>query len=101
MGRNYEYIDNSYASLSQLLNILWIRRYSLMQKVLFDNGSEFKWDFNPLLKYSDTEPVCTTVNNLQANVPEKWVHQVIYSMLVTKDLDKKTYLTIYLYGVKP
>ena len=56
--------------------------------MLFDNESEFKRDFTPLLNYFDIKPILTTVKNPQANAPVDQVHQLILNMLVTKDLDK-------------
>ena len=36
---NDEYIDKSYASISQLFKNKWLRRYPRPQKIMFDNGS--------------------------------------------------------------
>ena len=57
---------------------------------MFDNGSGFKQDFNPLLKEFDIKPVLTLVKNPQDNAPVEQVHQLILNMLVTKDIDKKS-----------
>ena len=56
-------------------------------KVVFDNGSEFKLYFTPLLKYFNIKPVLTTIKKLQANAPVERVYQLTLNMLVTKDLD--------------
>ena len=53
---------------------------------MVDNGSEFKQDFTPFLKYFYIKPVLTTIKNPQANNPAEWFNQVILNMLVTKDL---------------
>ena len=45
-----ESIDKSSARISQIFNIVWLSRYPRPSKVIFDNGSEFKKDFVPLLK---------------------------------------------------
>ena len=63
-------------------------RYLRPRKVVSENGSEFKQNFNPLLKYLDIKTVLTSVKNAQANAPVEQVHRVILNMLVTKDLDK-------------
>ena len=47
---NYEYIDKSSVRVSQLFNNTWLCRYQRPRKFVFDNGYEFKEDFNPLLK---------------------------------------------------
>ena len=58
---------------------------------MFDNGSEFKQDFNPLIKDFSIKLVLNSVNNPQANTPVERVHQVILNMLVTRDLDNKLF----------
>ena len=69
-----------------MFNNTWLSRYPRPRRVIFDNGSEFKKDFVPLLTSFDIKPVCTTVENPQANGPVERVHQVIHNMMVTKDL---------------
>ena len=88
---NDEYIDKSSDRVSQLFNKTLLCRYPRPRKVVFDNGSEFKRNFNPLLKDFDIKPVLTSVNNPQANAPLEQVHQVILNMLVTKDLYNKVF----------
>ena len=56
---------------------------------MFDNRSEFKPDFTPLLKDFDIKPFLTLVKNPQDNSTVELVHQVILNMLVTKDFDNK------------
>ena len=58
---------------------------------MFDNGSEFKQDFTPLLNDFNIKTVLTLINNPQANSPVDQLHQVILNMLVTKDLDNKVF----------
>ena len=58
---------------------------------MFDNGSEFKQYFTPLLKYFDIKPVLMTIKNPQANSPLEGDNQVILHMIVTKDLAKKVF----------
>ena len=53
---NDEYIDKSSARVSQLFNNTWLCRYPRPRKVVFDNGSEFKKYFTPLLKDFDVKP---------------------------------------------
>ena len=43
-------IDRSSARISNLFDDVWLSRYPRPNKVIFDNGSEFKKDFLPLLK---------------------------------------------------
>ena len=88
---NDEYIDKSSARVSQLFNNTWLSRYLRPRKVVFDNGSEFKRDFTPMLKDFDIKTVLTSVKNPQSNAPVEQVHQVILNMLDTKDLDNKVF----------
>ena len=46
---NREVIDKTSARISQLLNQVWLSRYPRPKEVVFNNGSEFKKDFLPLL----------------------------------------------------
>ena len=87
-SKGQQSIDKTSARISQLFNQTWLSRYPRPHKVVFDNGSEFKRDFEPLLADFDIVPQCTTVENPQANAPVERVHQVIHNMLVTKELDK-------------
>ena len=58
---------------------------------MFDKESEFKLDFNNLLKDFDIKTVLTSVKNPQANTPVDRVHPVILNMLVTNDIDNKVF----------
>ena len=64
-----ESIDKSLARISQIFNNVWLSRYPRPSKVIFDNGSEFKKDFVPLLKEFSIKPKLTTINNPTARVP--------------------------------
>ena len=88
---NKKYISKTSARISQLFNNTWLSRYPRPRKVIFDNGSEFKRDFVPLLKDFDIKPVCTTIENPQANGPVERVHQVIHNMIVTKDISTRVF----------
>ena len=88
---NDEYIYISSSRFSQLFNNTWLCRYPRPHKVVVYNGYDFKRDFNPLLKEFYVKPVLTSVKNPQANTPFERVHQVISSMLVTKDIYNKVF----------
>jgi Integrase core domain. len=66
---NKEYIDKTSARISLLFNNYWLSRYPRPVEVVYDNGSEFKKDFQPLIEDFDIKPKCTTVENPQANAP--------------------------------
>ena len=88
MSSNGEYIENSYSRVSHIFNNTWICRYPSQQNAVFDNGSEFKRDFIPLLKYLDIKPVLTTIKNPQYNALAEPVRQLIFNMIATKNPDK-------------
>ena len=54
--------DQSSARISQLFNQTWVSRYPRPQRVRFDNGSEFKKNFIPLLKDFGIKPKPTSIN---------------------------------------
>ena len=91
MGDNDEYIDKSCSRVIQFFNNKCLRRYLRTYKLIFDNISEFKRYFTPLINNFDIKPVLTTIENLQANAPVEWAHQVILNILVTKDIDNKVF----------
>ena len=88
---NDEYIDKSSARDSQMFRNTWLCIYPCPHKVVFDNSSEFKRYFTPLLKDFDIKRFKTSVKNPQANAPVERAHKVILNTLVTKDLDKKIF----------
>ena len=85
------YIHNLTGLASCLTTHGYADRYPRTRKVVFDNGPEFKRDFDPLLKDFDIKPVLTSVKNPQSNAPFERVHKIILNMPVTKDLDNKVF----------
>ena len=85
-SNNDEYIDNSSVRVSQLFNNTCLCRYLCPCKFVFDNISEFKPNFNTLIKYFNINSVLMTVNNPQSNALVEMTNQVIYKMLDTEDL---------------
>ena len=79
-------IDQTSARMSQLFDEVWLSRYPRPRKVIYDNGTEFKKNFQPLLKDFAIKPTCTSIKNPQANAILERIHQVVGSMLKTKDL---------------
>ena len=79
-------IDQSSARISQLFDSVWLARYPRPRRVIYDNGSEFKKNFRPLLKDLAIQPVCTSVKNPQSNAILERIHQVTGNMLKTMDL---------------
>ena len=88
---NIKVIDKTLAIISQLFNQVWLSRYPRPKEVIFDNGSEFKKDFLPLLKDFAIKPKATTIKNPQANSPVKRIHKVVMNMLNTKNLKEQVF----------
>ena len=84
-------IDKSSARVGRLFDQYWLARYPRPKKVIFDNGSEFKKDFVPLLKDWSIKPQCTTIKNPQSNSPVERIHQVLRHMFLTKNLRAQTF----------
>ena len=82
-------IDKSSARISRLFEQTWLSRYPRPKRVIFDNGSEFKKDFVPLLKDMAIKPKVTTIKNPQSNSPIERLHQVMRHMLMTKNLQEE------------
>ena len=57
---------------------------------MFENVSELKRDFIPLLKYFSIKFIFSN-KNPQANDLKDQANQLIYNMVVTKDFDKKVF----------
>ena len=93
-----ENIDKSSARISRIFDQTWLSRYPRPSKVVFDNGSEFKKDFVPLLKDWSIKPKCTTVKNPTANSPVERIHQVIRHMFLTKNFKEKIFDNIDPFG---
>ena len=58
-------------------------------QVFFDNASKFNRDFIPLLNEFATTPIYKFINKPQSNTLVERIHQVIYNMIVNKDIDSK------------
>jgi len=84
-------VDKSSAPISQLFDQVWLSRYPRPKEVIFDNGSEFKSDFVPLLKDFQIKPKLTSIKNPQSNAIVERVHQVLSNMFRTKDLSKRIF----------
>ena len=78
---------NNSADASRIFNNTWLSRYPRPKRIIYDNGVEFKRDFEPLLKTYGIKPRRITVKNPQANAVLERMHQVIGDMIRTKDLE--------------
>ena len=74
MGVNDEYIDKTSTRVRHFFNNIWLKIYPHPKKVVFENGSEYKWYFTPLLKGFDIKLVLTTILKTQSHAPVERVH---------------------------
>ena len=77
--------------VTNIFNQTWLWRYLCPPEFVFDNDSKFKQDFTHLLNYFSITPICISINNRKSNAPVERIHQVIYNIIVTKNLDRKVY----------
>ena len=69
-------IDKGSARISQLFNSHWLSRYPRPTRVVYDNGSEFKFHFKQLCKDFSIKRKPTTKKKPQVNAIIEQVHQV-------------------------
>jgi Integrase core domain. len=85
--RDKSTLDKSSARISQMFNQAWLSGYSRPNKVIFNNGSEFKKNFFvPLLKDFSIKLTVTTIKNPQSSPVVECIHQVIDSTIKTQQL---------------
>ena len=81
------YVDKSTATVGNIINRTWFSHYPHSQYIIYDNGSEFKLQFETLCDSYGLKHKPTSVRNPQANAILEQVHQTIMAMLHTTDLD--------------
>ena len=75
-------------TMSQVLNNVWLSRYPCPKRIIFDNGTEFKKDFQYIFNDYGIKPHPTTIKNPQANSILERVHKVLANMLREKNIAK-------------
>ena len=85
--------------VSYMFNQTWLFRYPHPREFVFENGSNFKQYFTPLIKYFTITPICTSINNPQSNALVEHIHQVFNNMIVTKNIDINVYDYMYPWGL--
>lgn len=71
---NKEIFDKTSWQIARLVNKLWFSRYPRCQRVVYDNGSEFKLYFQQLIESYGIKKKPTTIKNPQANAVLERVH---------------------------
>jgi hypothetical protein len=82
-----EIFDKCSDRVAKLDNKTWLCRYPRCQKLIYDNGSEFKLHFEHLCDSYGIKRKPNTVKNPQANAILERVQQVLGQMLQTPDID--------------
>jgi len=81
------YFDKSSEQISTLVYKTWFSRYPRCQKIIYDNGSEFKLHFKALCDTYGIKRKPTSVKNPQANAILEQIHAVLLTMLRTAEMD--------------
>ncbi len=80
-------MDKTSERIAWLVNKMWLRRYPRCHYIIYDNGSEFKLNFEYLCETYGIKHKPTTIKNPQANAILECLHQVLGQMLRTSELD--------------
>ena len=90
-GGNDEYTDKLSSGVIQLFNNTWLIIYPRPHKFMFENGSEFKQYFTPLLNDFYIRLFYVALKNPKYNTLVEQLRKLIYIMLITKYLDNKLF----------
>ncbi len=82
-----EIFDKTSERIAKLVNKTWLCRYPRCCHLIYNNGSEFKFNFEHLCESYGITRKPTMVKNPQANGILERVHQVLGQMLRTAELD--------------
>jgi hypothetical protein len=72
---------------------MWLSRYPRCRYIIYDNGSEFKLNFEYLCVTYSIKRKPTTIKNPQANVILERLHQVLAQMVCTSKLNMAETIT--------
>ena len=90
-----EIFDKTSERIAWLVNKMWLSRYPRCHYIIYNNGSEFKLNFEyPCITY-DIKCKPTTIKNPQANANLECLHQVLAQMLRTAELNMAEKVTPY------
>ncbi len=88
-----EIFDKTSEHIVQLVNKIWLSRYPRCCYIIYDNGSEFKLNFEYLCITYGIKHKPTMVKNPQATAILECLHQVLAQMLRTAGLDMAETIT--------
>jgi hypothetical protein len=85
--------DKTSERIVRLVNKTWLSRYPKCCYIIYNNGSEFKLNFEYLCKTYGIKCKPTAVKNPQANAILESLHQVLGQMLHSSKLDMAKTIT--------
>ncbi len=88
-----EIFDKTSEHIACLVNKTWLSRYPRCRYIIYDNGSEFKLNFEYLCETYGIKCKPTSIKNPQANAILECLHQVLAQMLRTSKLDMAKTIT--------
>jgi hypothetical protein len=88
-----EIFDKTSERIAWLVNKTWLSRYPRCRYIIYNNGSEFKLNFEYLFETYGIKRKPTTIQNPQANAILERLHQVLGQMLRTSELDMAETIT--------
>jgi hypothetical protein len=77
-----EIFNETSERIAGLVNKTWLSRYPRCRYIIYDNGSEFKLNFEHLCVTYGIKRKPTTIKNPQANAILERLHQVLAQMLI-------------------
>ncbi len=82
-----EIFNKTSTRIARLVNKTWLSKYPRCCYIIYDNGSEFKLNFEYLCITYGIKGKSTTVNNPQAKAILEHLHQVLAQILRTAELN--------------
>jgi hypothetical protein len=88
-----EIFDKTSEHIAWLVNKTWLSRYPRCCYIIYNNGNEFKLNFEYLCETYGIKHKPTTLKNPQVNAILERLHQVLGQMLCTSKLDMAETIT--------
>jgi hypothetical protein len=88
-----EIFNKTSECVARLVNKTWLSRYPRYRYIIYNNGSEFKLNFEYLCETYGVEGKPTMIKNPQANAILERLHEVLGQMLRTSKLDMAKTIT--------
>jgi hypothetical protein len=82
-----EIFNKTYEHIAWLVNKTWLSKYPRCCYIIYNNGSEFKLNFEYLCVTFGIKHKPTMIKNPQANAILECLHQVLAQMLCTAEID--------------